>query len=154
MILAALLFIRRVASTTTVSRVTRDYVERGRAHILQDKAIPPYVTIFRIHGPFLFGATDKLAAAVAHASDLTPIVVLRLRNMTAIDATGLRAIQDVADGLRQANRTLLLCGALPQPARLMAQAEFHRHVGAENILPNVQAAIGRAEAIWKSRDRA
>ena len=60
MILAALLFIRRVASTTTVSRVTRDYVERGRAHILQDKNIPDYVTIFRIHGPFLFGATDKL----------------------------------------------------------------------------------------------
>ena len=60
MILAALLFIRSVAATTTVSRVTRDYVERGRAHILQDKHIPDYVTIFRIHGPFLFGATDKL----------------------------------------------------------------------------------------------
>jgi SulP family sulfate permease len=151
MILAALLFIRRVASTTTVSRVTRDYVERGRAHILQDKAIPPYLTIFRIHGPFLFGATDKLSAAIAHAHELTPIVVLRLRNMTAIDATGHRAIQDFADALRRSNRTLLICGAPPQPARLMAQAEFHRHVGAENILPNVQAAIQRAEAIWQAR---
>ena len=96
MILAALLFIRRVSSTTTVSRVTRDYVERGRAHILQDKPIPDYITIFRIHGPFLFGATDKLTDLIPRAQELAPIVVLRLRNMTAIDATGLRAIQDFA----------------------------------------------------------
>jgi SulP family sulfate permease len=61
MILAALLFISRVASTTTVSQVTDEYVEDGRIHILQDKEIPYYATIFRIHGPFLFGATDKIA---------------------------------------------------------------------------------------------
>src|SRR5215469_15561123 len=60
MILAALLFIRKVTATTTVSEVTDDYVEAGRAHILQDKDIPDYVRVFRIHGPFLFGATDKL----------------------------------------------------------------------------------------------
>ena len=53
MILAALLFISRVAATTTVSQVTDDYVEDGRVHILQDKDIPYYATIFRIHGPFL-----------------------------------------------------------------------------------------------------
>jgi SulP family sulfate permease len=147
MILAALLFIHRVSMTTTVSRVTRDYVERGRAHMLQDKAIPDYVTIFRIHGPFLFGATDKLTNLIAHAHEMTPIVVLRLRNMTAIDATGLKAIQDFADALHQHGRTLLLCGAPPQPARLMSEAEFHRHVGAENILPNVSAALQRAEEI-------
>jgi SulP family sulfate permease len=147
MILAALLFIHRVSMTTTVSRVTREYVERGRAHMLQDKAIPDDVTIFRIHGPFLFGATDKLTNLITHAHEMTPIVVLRLRNMTAIDATGLKAIQDFADALHRNGRTLLLCGAPPQPARLMAEAEFHRHVGAENILPNVGAALQRAEEI-------
>ena len=60
MVMAALLFIRRVSHTTTVSRVTPEYIESGRPHILQDKVIPDYVAIFRIHGPFLFGATDKL----------------------------------------------------------------------------------------------
>ena len=143
MILAALLFIRRVAATTSVSRVTRDYIERGRAHTLQDKLIPDDVSIIRIHGPFLFGSTDKLRN-LAGVSDLAPIVVLRLRNMTAIDATGLQAIQDCADTLRRSGRTLLLCGAPSQPARLMAAAEFHRHVGAENILPSVDAALRRA----------
>ena len=60
MVMAALLFIRRVSRTTTVSRVTPEYIEAGRPHILQDKIIPDYVAIFRIHGPFLFGSTDKL----------------------------------------------------------------------------------------------
>jgi SulP family sulfate permease len=150
MIIAALLFIRRVSATTTVSRVTSDYINSGRVHALQDKDIPDYVTIFRIHGPFLFGSTDKLAA-VAHATDLAPIVILRLRNMTAIDATGLRAIQDVADALESSGRTLLLCGAPPQPAQLMDEAEFHRHVGAENIVANVEAALRRAGEIWAAR---
>jgi len=147
MILAALLFIRRVAATTTVSRVTDDYIEFGRLHILQDKRIPDYVTIFRIHGPFLFGATDKLTRLIAHVPGMTPIVILRLRNMTAIDATGLRAIQDFADKLEEHGKTLLLCGAPSQPATLMAAAEFHRHVGERNILPNVQAALDRAREL-------
>jgi SulP family sulfate permease len=147
MILAALLFIRRVSVTTTVSRVTREYVERGRLHILQDKRIPDYVTIFRIHGPFLFGATDKLIDFIPHIPELTPIVVLRLRNMTAIDATGLRAMQDFADKLGESGRTLLLCGAPSQPSKLMDQAEFHRHVGENNILPDIQAALDRAREL-------
>jgi SulP family sulfate permease len=150
MIIAALLFIRRVSATTTVSRVTSDYISSGRVHALQDKDIPDYVTIFRIQGPFLFGSTDKLAA-VAQAAELTPIVILRLRNMTAIDATGLRAMQDLADSLESSGRTLLLCGALPQPAQLMDEAEFHRHVGAENIVANVEEALTRAGEIWRTR---
>jgi len=151
MIIAALMFIRRVTATTTVSRVTQDYVKRGREHILQDKDIPGYVTILRIHGPFLFGATDKLTAQAEHIADFAPVVVLRLRNMTALDGTGLRAIQDFSDALRATGRMLLLCGALPQPASLMNQAEFHRHVGAENILPHVEAALKRAAEIWATR---
>ena len=148
MIIAALMFIRRVTATTTVSRVTHDYVRRGRVHILQDKDIPSYVTILRIHGPFLFGATDKLTTQAAHIAEFAPIVVLRLRNMTALDGTGLRAIQDFADALHATGRTLLLCGAPPQPARLMNEAEFHRHVGEDNILPHVEGALKRAAEIW------
>jgi SulP family sulfate permease len=149
MILAALLFISRVASTTTVSQVTDDYVEDGRVHILQDKDIPYYATIFRIHGPFLFGATDKISVVTENVHELPPIVILRLRNMTALDATGLFAIEEVARQLQASKRTLLLCGALEQPAQLMHQAEFEEVVGAENICDNVQAALCRAEEIYE-----
>jgi sulfate permease, SulP family len=150
MILAALLFIRKVAGTTTVTRVTSDYVESGRVHILQDKEIPPDVTIFRIHGPFLFGTTDKIARITDAIDQLPKIVILRLRNMTAIDATGLRALEDVADRLRASGRTLVLCGASEQPAALMHASEFHRHIGHDNICPNIEAALQRASQISRS----
>ncbi len=151
MLLAALLFIRKVTVTTTVSEVTPQYVEDGNVHILQGKDIPGYAKVIRIHGPFLFGATDKLTEYMERADDLPPIVILRLRNMTAIDASGLKAIEDLADRLHAAGRHLLLCGALPQPAELMKQAEFERHVGASNICPNVQAALQRAAQLYDRR---
>ena len=147
MVLAALLFIRRVARTTTVSRVTDEYIEAGRPHILQDKEIPDYVAIFRIHGPFLFGATDKLLDLAAQVDELPPIVVLRLRNMTAIDATGLAAIEDLADELRAKGRTLLLCGAPSQPMAAIEKAELHRHLGEENICDSVADALARAAEV-------
>jgi SulP family sulfate permease len=59
-VLAALLYIRKVTDTTTITRVTPQYVEDGWLHILQDKPIPDYVAVFRIHGPFLFGANEKI----------------------------------------------------------------------------------------------
>ena len=147
MVLAALLFIRRVASTTTVSRVTDAYIEAGRPHILQDKAIPDYVAIFRIHGPFLFGGTDKLREISDHADELPPVVILRLRNMTAVDATGLSAIEELAEELRAKGRTLVLCGAPRQPMAALHKAEFHARLGEANICESVQAALERAAAV-------
>lgn len=147
MVLAALVFINKVAQTTTVSRVTSDYVADGWAHILQDKPIPPYVTVVRIHGPFLFGMTDKLADATEPIDSLAPVVILRLRNMTAIDATGLIAIEELADRLHASGRHLIVCGARPQPAKLMHHAEFARHVGMANVCPNIRAALERAKAL-------
>src|SRR5437764_1575624 len=149
MILAALLFITRVANTTTVSQVTDDYIEDGRIHILQDKDIPYYATIFRIHGPFLFGATDKISVITEKMHELPPVVILRLRNMTALDATGLFALEEVARHLHATKRTLILCGAREQPARLIHQAEFEDVVGAENICENVQEALRRAEEVFE-----
>jgi SulP family sulfate permease len=149
MILAALLFIGRVASTTTVSQVTDDYVRDGQVHILQDKDIPYYATIFRIHGPFLFGATDKISVVTEKMHQLPPVVILRLRNMTAIDATGLFALEEMARQLHATKRTLILCGAREQPARLIRQAEFEEVIGGENICDNVQAALRRAEDVFE-----
>jgi SulP family sulfate permease len=148
MILATLLFIRKVTVTTTVSEVTEAYVDEGRVHILQDKTIPDYLRIFRIHGPFLFGATEKISAISDQIHELPPIVILRLRNMTAIDATGIKALEDIADALQKSGRTLILCGAREQPAELMKKSEFEAHVGAENICPNVEAALARAKELY------
>ena len=149
MILAVLIYIRNVTATTTVSEVTGEYLEQGRLHILQDKQIPPYVTILRIHGPFLFGSTDKINDIVEKIPEMPAIIVVRLRNMTALDATGLQALEEFADAVHATGRALVFCGAPSQPAKLMKRAEFGEHVGAANICPNVQAALARAAQLFQ-----
>lgn len=146
--LAALLYIYRVTETTSVSTVTPEYIADGRPHVLQDKPVPPYVTILRIHGPFLFGMTDKLREETADLARFAPIVILRLRNMTAIDATGLHALEQFSDALKRAGRTLIVCGARSQPAQFLEDAAFADHLGPQNLVPHVQAALERAEEIW------
>jgi len=147
MILGALLYIRKVTFTTTVSRVTPEYVAAGVVHSLQSNSIPEGVVVYRIHGPFLFGATDKLAVIETGLTELPSVVVLRLRNMTAIDATGLHALERLADTLHASGRHLVLCGVRDQPAQLMDQAEFHRHIGDANIQPHLAAGLARARQI-------
>lgn len=150
MILAAFTFIRKISMTTTISKVTDDYVEDSRAHNLQDKEIPDFAAVYRIHGPFLFGVTDKISAITDQLSSLPPIVILRLRNMTAIDATGIAALEELADILQNSGRTMLVCGARPQPEFLMRESGFDRHVGAENICANIDEALSRAKQIHET----
>jgi SulP family sulfate permease len=149
MILAVLIYIRNVTATTTVSEVTGEYLEEGRLHILQDKQIPPYVTILRIHGPFLFGSTDKINDILTEIPEMPAVIIVRLRNMTALDATGLQALEELADAVHATGRELIFCGAPSQPAKLMQRADFEEHVGAGNVCPNVQAALARAAQLYQ-----
>ncbi|HWT66625.1 MAG TPA: SulP family inorganic anion transporter [Terracidiphilus sp.] len=150
MALAALVYIYRVAETTTVTPVTDDYIRDGLPHTLQGRIVPPYVTLLRIHGPFLFGTTEKLVEATANLDVFEPILILRLRNMTAIDATGIHAIETFAKRLRVSGRSLILCGAMQQPSKLLQQPRFIEHVGSENIMPNIQAALDRAKELHET----
>jgi SulP family sulfate permease len=149
MALAALVYIYRIAETTTVTAVTDDYIRDGLSHSLQGRIIPPYVKLLRIHGPFLFGTTEKLVEATTNVEAFEPVVILRLRNMTAIDATGIHAIESFAKRLTESGRTLLLCGAMEQPSKLLQQPRFLDHVGRENIMPNIQTALDRAREIYE-----
>jgi SulP family sulfate permease len=151
MILAAFTFIRKISMTTTVSKVTDEYIEDGRAHILQDKDIPSYAAVYRIHGPFLFGVTDKISAITDQLDALPPIVILRLRNMTAVDATGIAALEELADILQKGGRVMMICGARTQPAALMREAGFDRHVPPENICESITDALKRAEEIYQEQ---
>ena len=147
MILAALLFIRKVAATTAVIEETPKEIDEGHAHILQGKVVPGYVTVFRVQGPLLFGTTEKLEEIADRVDELPPIVILRLRNMTALDATGLEALEGLASRLRAAGRTLILCGAREQPALLMRRGDFGEHVGHDNLCTDAERALARARVI-------
>lgn len=151
MILAALFFIRKVTASTTITEVSEKYIRDGFAHSLQINPIPDGVKVFRIHGPFLFGATDKLSLIEDQLQSLPPVVILRTRNMTAIDATGVHALQELANKLQATDRALIVCGMREQPARLMGRAEFNDRIGNENIQPHLEAAIRRAQEILEMK---
>jgi SulP family sulfate permease len=152
MILAALTFIRSVAETTSVSPVTKDYILTGRPHVLHDKHIPDYVEIFTVQGALLFGAAQKLEVILHRLETLPPVVILRLRGMSAIDSTGLGAIEDLARRLHDSGRYFLLCGAKEHPARLIHQSDFVRQIGTENICDNIQHALDRAALLVHNND--
>jgi sulfate permease, SulP family len=157
MALAALLFIRTVASTTSVAQITEDLERRGSdardndGRDRRERNIPPYVAVFRITGPFLFGATDKLQGIADRLDSFPPVVILRLQYMTATDATGLSAIEDLADTVRRSGRVFLISGAQPQPAALMKRALFHRHIGERNMCDTYDDALTRARELFESQ---
>lgn len=144
MILAALLFIQKVTATTSVAAITPEHLEEIQLHHLSFEEVPEGIAIFRIHGPFLFGSTDKVNEITDHLDSLPPVVIVRLRHMSAIDATGIQALEDLADQLKASGRTALFCGMREQPAQFLEQAGFKDHVGAENLCGNVHEALERA----------
>jgi sulfate permease, SulP family len=147
MLLAALLFIHRVATTTTVAAVTDEMLGDGEPRVMTERYIPTYCSVIRIRGPFLFGATEKLEHATADLSQFGSVVVLKVTYMSAIDGTGIHALEMLATRLRDAGRTLVICGAQPQPWELIQRSKLIKLLGKRNIQPHLDAALERAVII-------
>jgi SulP family sulfate permease len=150
MSLAALLYIYRIAETTTVASVTDQVLADSRNHALRDLDIPAYVSVLRINGPFLFGATEKLDSATTDLSAFNETVILRLRGVTALDATGAYALERFGERLHASGRSLLLCGVGTQPERLLRGSHFLERLGSENVLPDIRSALDRAAQLHAS----
>ena len=144
MVLAALLYIHGVTSTTTVSSITDADLDHHGTRVFTDKYIPSYVSVVRIRGPFLFGAAEKLQQAAADPAKFGPIVVLKLTQMTAIDGTGIHALEWLAARLRDSDRVLIVCGAQAQPAEMIRRSKLGNTLGQRNLQPHLDAALERA----------
>jgi SulP family sulfate permease len=159
MALAGLLFIRTIASGTTGARVVRigqDLADSGvdgvaGVGMTAEDQIPPYVAAFRLTGAFLFAGADILSSIVDCLDSLPPIVILRMDDVPATDATSLRAIEALADRIRGAGRVLLVCGAQAQPLAVMRRTRFEDRLGADNVCPAWREARARAKELFEER---
>lgn len=142
--MAALLYIRKVTNTTTLVKVTAQHIESDSEHSLHLNPLPQGTVMYRIHGSFLFGAGDKLQLIYDELQSLPSVVVIRLRNMNAIDATGLHEFENLARTLRKSGRTMIVCGMREQPRKMFKNAEFHEIIGEKNICESLKAASIRA----------
>jgi SulP family sulfate permease len=147
MMMAALLYIYQVSKTTVVAPLTTETIGLAKNHFVQDQTIPAFISMFHIQGPLLFGAAEKLKQLAYNLEGLQPIVILRMRYMTAIDATGLYAIEQFHEQLHASGHTLIICGLRGQPKRLVYTSNLLRLIGARNVMPNIRSALSRAEDI-------
>ena len=147
MVLAAILFIKRVSETTQITAVDESTETEGAHHSLAGKEIPQGVMVYRIFGAFFFGAADKLESALKRLKQEPDVLILRMRKVLAMDATGLNALEDLHARLRRKGKHLVLSAPHTQPLLVMDNAGFLDRIGSENVCANVDAALARAREI-------
>lgn len=144
MVLAAMLFIKRVSETTEVSRVTSDDMLERPEHVAQGKIIPPDVLAFRVFGPFMFGAAEKMEDALSRIESWPKVLILRLHLVTAIDATGMNALVSVAERMHHRGGHVVLSGIHQQPLQTLRRADLLDLFGRENICATFDESLARA----------
>lgn len=147
MVLAAILFIKRISETTQITSVDEHSETEGAEHSLTGKQIPRGVMIYQVFGAFFFGVADKLETALKRANQEPDVLILRMRRVLAIDATGLNALEDLHDKLRKRNKHLILSGPHTQPLFAMDRAGFLDRLGRENVCAHVEDSLDRAREI-------
>jgi SulP family sulfate permease len=146
-VLAALLMVKRIAETSQITAVDESSETEGSHHSLIGKEIPNGVLIFRVFGAFFFGVVDKLDDELKRARQEPDILILRVRKVLAIDATGLQALEDLHAKLASKNKHLILSAPHTQPLMMMEKAGFLDRIGRENVCPHIDAALARAKEI-------
>jgi SulP family sulfate permease len=147
MVLAAILFIKRVSETTQITAVDQSSETEGPQHSLIGKVVPKGVMIYRIFGSFFFGAADKLETALKRSGQEPEVLILGMRKVLAMDATGLNALEDLYERLHRRKKHMILSGPHTQPLFMMDKAGFLDRLGRENICADLEHALERSREI-------
>jgi len=154
MVLAAFLFMKRMADVTNVSSVTREL--RDDAELQDENAIslrhvPPGVEVFEIDGPFFFGAAERFKEALSEMGRRPKVLILRLRHVPAIDATGITLLRDLQARSMKEGTVLLISGLQPQPQGALARSGVLEDIGEDHVYANVDDALSEASQILARR---
>lgn len=152
MVLAAFLFMQRMADVTQVGFITRELRDDEEEDLddpdsMRNREIPPGVEVFEINGPFFFGAADKFKNALGEISLPPKVLILRMRHALTLDATALQALETVLARARRNGTQLVLSGVHAQPLIAMEQSKFLKEIGAENVFDAIDASLQRAYEI-------
>jgi SulP family sulfate permease len=151
MVMAAFLFMNRMANVTQagfLKKTMQDGEENPDDPLATAKrTIPNGVEVFEIDGPFFFGAADKFKDALRQVETTPKVLILRMRNVPAMDATGLRALEDVYEKARREGTQLVLSGVHAQPLVAMQRSGFLDRIGEENTFDHIDLALERAQAL-------
>ena len=147
MVMAAVLFIKRVSETTQITSVDERAMDLGPQDSLHGKDVPKGALVYQLFGAFLFGAADKLENTLERSHEEPDVLILGMKRVMAMDATGLNALEELHAKLRRRGHWLLLAGAHTQPLLMMQKDGFVERIGEENVCENVDAALARAREL-------
>jgi len=150
-VLSSLLFMRRMSELADVSMITRDL--KGDEDPEYDpmsiamREVPDGVEVYEVNGPFFFGMADAFLSALSGVKRTVPVLIIRIRNVPAIDATGLHVLEELHHKCRRQKTLLIFSGVTKQPLSVFRQSGFLDEVGAENFCPTIDESLARARAI-------
>lgn len=153
-VLAALLFMKRMSDVTSMGKINFDASEKT-AHDIADpdatsnKDIPEGVEVYEINGPFFFGVADMLINTLEHIGKTPKVFILRMRNVPAIDATGEHALENFYNTCKKAGTQLVLSGVNPVPYETLKKMHFIEMIGEENVTNHIDKALIRTREILK-----
>lgn len=150
MILAVILFMRRMAMVTNVGVITRELVDEEEAYdpnAISKREVPESVEVFEINGPFFFGAASTFKDAMHVLEEPPKVRIIRMRNVPAIDATGLHTLKEFYYDSKKQGTVIVLSGVHTQPLYAMTQAGLLDLYGEENVFGNIDDALDRAREI-------
>ena len=151
LILASALLVKRLAETAQVAPDAE--VAQGDSVTQQTagRKIPQGVLVYRVFGAFFFGAADKLESALRDAGQLPEVLILRMRDVLALDATGLDALEDLYEKLRIKKKSLILCGPHSQPLFALTRAGLIERLGEENVCGDMESSLARARLLMEEK---
>ncbi|MBP9581484.1 MAG: sulfate permease [Ignavibacterium sp.] len=151
MVLAVFLFMRSMAMVTNVGIITRELKDDDDESIdinaIQFKKVPDDVEVFEINGPFFFGAVSKFRDAMRIIKSPPKVLIIRLRNVPAMDGTGIHALEEVYYESIKKGTQLVLSGVHTQPLIVLDQSGFLKVIGEHNVLGNIDDSLDRAREI-------
>jgi sulfate permease, SulP family len=150
MVLAAFLFIRRMASVTNVSDVTReveDAIGDDDLGLVAKRVIPHGVEVYEINGPFFFGAAETFKETLSRIAAKPRVLIIRMRHVNAIDSTGMRALRDVVHRTRRDGTVVLLCEVQMQPLVALTGSSVLNEIGEDGLLADLDLALSRARSL-------
>ncbi|NDV80585.1 SulP family inorganic anion transporter [Bacteroides sp. 51] len=151
LIIACLLFMRRVAETTEISVIKDEIDPSSETDIAIGKdeniTIPEGVEVYEINGPYFFGIANKFEEQMILMRDKPNVRIIRMRKVPFIDSTGIHNLTTLCRTSQKEKITIVLSGVNRKVHDTLEKAGFYDLIGKENICPNINVALERAKEI-------
>ena len=151
-VLASFLFMNRMAEVTNITMVSRELQDNPRetnddSGAIYRRRIPKGVEVYEINGPFFFGAAEKFKDTLLEVSRKPKVLIIRMRNVPAIDSTGMHALKDLVRSTKRDGTAIFLSDVHSQPLIALGRSELLDEIGEERMFGSIDEALAAAAAL-------